>query len=95
MKPPAQPAMLWTEHYESLRRHVLTGREHFGAEPLGVGLVRRRGLAGWIAAWRCATQSPGASLPPPPQVSIPPGRHHELTVLLAEMTAPHLSAALS
>jgi hypothetical protein len=95
MKPPALLGMPWTEHYETLRRHVLTGREHFGAEPFGVGLICRRGLAGWIAAWRCATQSPGAALPPPPQVSITPGCHHELTVLLAEMTVPHLSPALS
>lgn len=95
MTPPALSGTPWAEHYETLRRLVLAGREPWGAQPLGVGLVCRRGLAGWIEAWRHAAQSPGAAVPPPPPVSAPPGWHHELTVLLAEMTARHLSPAFS
>ena len=94
MKPPALPGTPWTEHYETLRRQVLEGREQSGAEPLGVGLVCRRGLAGWMDAWRRAMQSPAASLPAPPRHPVTPDWQHELTVLLAQMTAPHLSPAL-
>jgi len=44
MKPPSLPATPWTEHYETLRQHVLEGSGYLGAEPLGMGLVYRCGL---------------------------------------------------
>ena len=94
MKPPVVPVTPWTEQYETLRRQVLAGRERSGIEPLGVGLVCRRGLAGWMDAWRRATQSPVASRPEPPRRPVTSDWHHELTVVLAQMTAPHLSLAL-
>ena len=95
MKPPALPGMPWTEHYETLRRHVLEGSGYLGAEPLGMGLVYRRGLAGWMKAWRQATEAPITMSSVPPRCPITPGWQHELTVLLAQMTARHLSPALS
>lgn len=91
MKPSDLP---WTEQYEALRRQVLAGREPSRIEPLGVGLVCRRGLAGWMDAWRRATQSPVTVRPEPPRCPVTPDWHHELTVVLAQMTAPHLSRAL-
>lgn len=95
MKPPSLPATPWTEHYETLRRHALASRDHLGADPLGWGLVCRRGLAGWMNAWRQASEAPIASSPVPPRCPMTPGWQHELTVLLAQMTAPHLSAVSS
>ncbi len=95
MKPPVQPGTPWTEHYETLRQHVLAGRAQLAAEPLGLGLVCRRGLAGWMGAWRQASAPPAEPLPLPARGPVTAGWHRELTLLLAQMTAPHLPSLLS
>ncbi|MGH7943627.1 MAG: hypothetical protein ACREH8_15920 [Opitutaceae bacterium] len=91
MSPPALPGAQWVERYEALRQHVLVGRQQLAAEPLGLGLVRGRGVVGWMEAWRQAgATEPMAPTPLPPRIPDAPGWQHDLTVLLAEMTVQHL-----
>jgi hypothetical protein len=53
------PAPL-TEHYEALRSQVLSGSAAV-ATPLGLAVLLRRGLAGWLAVciepWGCKIQA--------------------------------------
>lgn len=92
MKPPAGSGTPWAEHYETLRRHVLEGRGPLVAEPLGLVLVCRRGLAGWMNAWRKASEPPPVIFTPPRRPDSP-GWQRELTTLLAQMTVRQLSPA--
>jgi len=87
---PALAAIPWAARYEALRRQALEGSETLTGEPLGLALVCRSGLAGWMSAWGQASKPPSAPPPLPPGPARP-GWQHELTVLLAQMTARHLS----
>lgn len=40
--------MDWTEQYEALRAHAV-GEAPVGFVPLGLGVLHRRGVAGWMA----------------------------------------------
>src|SRR2546427_582551 len=40
----------WTERYETLRCYVLEGRALLQAQPLGLVLLRAKGMAGWMSA---------------------------------------------
>ena len=46
----------WTERYEALRAHA-TGQAPLGFTPLGLALLRHRGVAAWMAAESSATES--------------------------------------
>ena len=46
----------WTERYEALRAHA-TGQGPLGFTPLGLALLRHRGVAAWMAAESSATES--------------------------------------
>ena len=46
----------WTERYEALRAHA-TGQAPLGFTPLGLALLRHRGVAAWMAAEISATES--------------------------------------
>ena len=46
----------WTERYEALRAHA-TGQAPLGYTPLGLALLRHRGVAAWMAAESSATES--------------------------------------
>ena len=87
MKSASQPE-LWRQRYEALRQHVLSGHDTLAAPPLGLHLLRHRGIAGWMERWTEAVQSssvvPSAS--PPPSLLCAAGWQHQLTVLLAQMT---------
>jgi hypothetical protein len=85
-----------TEQYEALRRHIVEGPARLGVDPLGAILVVKAGVAGWMRQWTRtsrATLTPAtlpASLP-----SSEPIWQHELTMLLAGITACHLRPPLS
>ena len=87
------PPNLWRERYETLRRHVLENRHMLVADPVGVVLLSRQGLAGWMRAWPACTESTAqtpAPLPEPRRSSDCTVGPQELTRLIANMTAPHL-----
>ncbi len=93
MNAPPAPLSLWRERYETLRCHVVENRQLLTADPFGVVLLLRQGLAGWMRAWRtCAEATPQSSTPcPGPWIpSTFSVGSEELTRLIADMTVPHL-----
>lgn len=86
------------EQYEALRQNAVARERIFSASPLGAILVVKAGVAGWMLQWKqvsgevviAAPSSPPPRSPPPSQ----PGWQHELTMLLAPMSARHLRPAL-
>jgi hypothetical protein len=94
MNLPRTPATLWTERYETIRRHFVANRALLSVEPLGLALLRDNGLAEWMHRWHldpATTPKPLApSLPEPPALPIIPCCQQELTQLVAHMTAQHL-----
>ncbi len=84
----------WKQRYEDLRSHVLEGRRSLGADPQSLVLLCRQGLAGWMRSWRQMMIAPAPRLPlVPAELPLPrtPFWQQQLTVLLAQMTAQHLS----
>jgi hypothetical protein len=80
------------EQYEALRQHALGREPVFSSEPLGAILVVKTGVAGWIREWR---RPPGEAAPARPVAMAPsaePDWQHELTLVLAQITARHLSS---
>jgi hypothetical protein len=82
----------WTERYETLRRYVLEGRALLESQPLGLVLWMAKGTAGGMSEWSKLSQPES---PAPPMACQPrcPGTgqwQEELTMLLAQMTLPHL-----
>jgi hypothetical protein len=80
---------LWRQRYEALRQHALGGRNLLAAPPLGLHLLRCQGLAGWMQRWADAIEGSLVNSTPAP---LPDGPvwQEQLTVLLAQMTFPHL-----
>jgi hypothetical protein len=83
------PPELWRQRYEALRQHALGGRDLLAAPPLGLHLLRCQGLAGWMHRWADANAGGLANSTPAP---LPDGPvwQEQLTVLLAQMTFPHI-----
>lgn len=84
---------LWTERYESLRRHFVENRQLLGCDPLGLTLLLRKGMAGWMRAWQsCIEAVPKAGVFTPDSWGPPISTawQQELTLLVAHMTAQHL-----
>lgn len=93
MNVPSAPLNLWRERYETLRAHVVENRQVLAADPFGVVLLLRQGLAGWMRAWRACTEATPQALTPCPQPWSRPASSvasQELTRLIADMTVPHL-----
>ena len=75
----------------------MEGGHYLAAEPLGLGLICRAGLIGWMQAWRAVSEAPvikpvlstGPALAGD-ALGQSPGWQRELTVLLAQMTARHV-----
>jgi len=80
----------WTLRYESLRQHFLGEQRRFETAPLGLLLVIRQGLAGWMRAWRQEPLSPSVRSQAAAALSIPADWQRELTFLLAHLTTQHL-----
>jgi hypothetical protein len=79
------------ERYEALRQNAVTREQIFSVAPFGAILVVKNGVAGWMRQWRQAAGQITA-VPSGPRTAPPnePGWQHDLTVLLAQMSAPHL-----
>src|SRR5438128_4722379 len=94
MKAGSTPPAAWTERYEALREHVLKSRQSLSADPLGLVLVRRQGVATWMRSWREVSSgaAPQASCAALPAVCWPDWQR-QLTKLLAQMTSAHLSVS--
>jgi hypothetical protein len=92
VNPPSLAPATWTERYESLRQHVLQGRQVPGTDPLGLILLSRQGVAGWMRGW---SQLNAPTLPSPvsPPMLAATGTvpwQNQLTVVLAHMMTAHL-----
>jgi len=82
------------EQYEALRRNAVAREPIFSTHPLGAILVGKSGVAGWMRQWQELSGEIIASSPcshPPDE----PGWQHELTILLAQMSARQLRPGLS
>ncbi len=89
----ASPA-LWTERYEALRQHALNNRQSLTADPLGLVLLLRQGVALWMGCWPSSSSSSGPASPASCAASplaCLPDCQRQLTELLAQMTSAHLS----
>ena len=87
-----------SEHYEALRQHAVERGRVFLTDPLGTILVVKSGMAGWMRQWRQVSGEINAAPSTPLLLSCPqnePGWQHELTMLLAQMSARHLRPGLS
>jgi len=93
MKTGSTSPALWTERYEALRQHALNNRQSLTADPLGLVLLLRQGVALWMRCWRDGSSSgpasPGSCAASP--LAWLPDCQRQLTVLLAQMTSAHLS----
>ena len=49
---------LWTERYESLRRHALEAHPILGNDPLGLALLAQGGIALWMRQWTAPSPVP-------------------------------------
>lgn len=87
---PATVAGAWNQRYEALRQVAVTGNRILGTDPLGLVLLLRQGMAGWMRGWAGLVQTPPAS--PVPAPALPPASlwQQQLTELLAEMSLAHL-----
>ena len=93
MKPmPITDASTWTQRYEAVREHLLTGRQTLGADPLGLVLLLEHGVAGWMSWWLDGLAKDRSSIETPAVLFCPPTPiwQQQLTMLLAQMTATQL-----
>jgi len=89
---PATAATLWKQRYEALRQVALVGSQMLEADPLGLVLLLRQGVAGWMNSWPACPQNPSpqpAPVRPAPVLSVPAWQQ-QLTQLLAQMSLAHL-----
>jgi hypothetical protein len=78
----------WKGRYEALRRLAVGAKQMWEVQPLGLVLLLRQGVAGWMSRWpELAEQTRGAPLSEPVLI---PARQQELTQLLAAMSLAHL-----
>lgn len=87
---------LWTERYESLRRHALEAHPILGNDPLGLALLAQGGMALWIYQWAAPSPAPSNALALPAALSapMPPDWQRALTLVLGQMTLQHLTLNL-
>jgi hypothetical protein len=87
---PLTAAGAWKQRYEVLRQLAATGSRILGADPLGLVLLLRQGVAGWMRGWAGLPQTPSAAPVPATALSPAPLWQQQLTELLAEMSLAHL-----
>lgn len=82
----------WAERYEALRQHARESHPILGTDPLGLILVVRQGVAGWMRCWGQPIEPPiqSAAARSESQCPTTPLWQNQLTALLAQMTAAHL-----
>ena len=84
-------ATVWKQRYEALRQLAIGGRQILESDPLGLVLLLRQGVAGWMCSWSELTHTaPPRSTPVQPPVAFTNGWQHQLTQVLAEMSLAHL-----
>jgi hypothetical protein len=82
----------WAERYEAVREHLLSGRQILGADPVGLVLLLKHGMAGWMRRWieglaetRSVRATPVGTL-----CLATPIWQQQLTLLLAQMAVSQL-----
>lgn len=89
---PSPAASPWKQRYEAIRQLAVAGSLVLGVDPLGLVLLLRQGVAGWMNSWsgliETTTQTP-VSASPPPVIPASPWQQ-QLTELLAQMSLAHL-----
>jgi hypothetical protein len=87
---------LWTERYESLRRHALEAQPILGNDPLDLALLAQGGMASWIRQWVAPVPvlRNAPTLPAPVSAPMPSDWQRELTLVLGQMTLQHLTLNL-
>ena len=90
---PATSAAAWKERYEAVRQLAVTGSQILGAEPLGLLLLLRQGVAHWMGNWPRPAERPSrvSALPTPAPVPPLAQWQQQLTTVLAQMSLAHLS----
>jgi hypothetical protein len=85
-------AAAWKQRYEALRQLALAGRQILETEPLGLILLLRQGVAGWMRSWSGAAQTSPSQREPIARAAFTPASawQHQLTEVLAEMSFAHL-----
>lgn len=80
----------WKQRYEVLRQLAVAGSQILEADPLGLVLLLRQGVAGWMRSWSRLAQTPPAQRMPTPVILPRSQWQQQLTGLLAEMSLAHL-----
>jgi len=81
----------WKERYEQLRQQALGQSAALTSDRWGLGLLLRRGLAGWMRAWRDPSSCSEPITPPrsPTSDGPPCSWQQEITLVLANMALSH------
>jgi hypothetical protein len=90
---PSPAPATWKQRYEALRQLAAAGSLVLGVDPLGLVLLLRQGVAGWMRSWsgliETATETPAVPASPPPVIPTSPWQQ-QVTELLAQMSLAHL-----
>jgi hypothetical protein len=93
LSPATSPApATWKHRYEALRQLAVAGSLVFEADPLGLVLLLRQGVAGWMRSWSGLIERTTDAAVSPPQTPIVSTSQwqQQLTELLAQMSLAHL-----
>lgn len=82
---------LWKSRYETLRQQALEPSDTAAQDRWGLGLLIRKGVAGWMRAWRDPSgYFDVAAADQVPSISVPPcSWQQEATLILANMALSH------
>jgi hypothetical protein len=81
---------VWKQRYEALRQLAAGGQQILEAEPLGLVLVLREGVAGWMRGWSALAQTPPLRRASTAPAVAAAGCQQQLTEVLAAMSLAHL-----
>ncbi len=89
--PPTSPAT-WTERYEAFRRCAQEGHRILTTSPLGLILLVRHGVAGWMGRWAepVLHPLPSSAVRTQSVSPTPLAWQNQLTALLAQMAVEQL-----
>ncbi len=85
-------ATVWKQRYEALRQLAIGGRQILETDPLGLVLLLRQGVAGWMRSWSESAPTSTLQRAPVPEAPTAPTSvwQHQLTEVLAAMSLAHL-----